>query len=75
MSEENQLPPDTTDRSAVVSVFQAWLQNEQIDAPTGQHVVRFCADMWVARTFPCDLGIPTVWGILSSADAFLAARK
>lgn len=75
MASKNPPPIDTTERTAVVSIFQAWLRNEQIDAPTGQHVVRFCADMWIAGTFPCDLGIPTVWGILRSAEAFLAARK
>lgn len=58
---------DTTECDAVVSRFQTWVRAQDINAPTGQHVVQFCAEMWVARTFPCDLGIPKVWGVLRSA--------
>jgi hypothetical protein len=59
--------PDTTECDAVVSRFQTWVRTQDINAPTGQHVVQFCAEMWVAGTFPCDLGIPKVWGVLRSA--------
>lgn len=59
---------------AVLACFETWARRNEIDDPTGQHVVRFCAEMWVTGKFPGDLGIPTVWGMLRTAGAF-AIRK
>lgn len=63
------------DRTAVVARFDAWVRKRQIAKPNGQHVVRFCAEMWVADAFPGDLGIPTVWGVLRAAGSFSARLK
>jgi hypothetical protein len=75
VSEDETLTIDIEGRSAVVARFETWARAKQINKPTGRHVVRFCADMWVAQSFPGDLGIPTVWGILRSANAFTWRRK
>lgn len=61
---------DRDGRSALVSGFEAWARANNITKPNGQHVVRFCADMWVVRSAAADLGIPTVWGVLRAAGSF-----
>ncbi len=75
MSEDDTFAPDPDGHTVVVARFQNWARDRQIEKPNGRHVVRFCADMWVARTFPGDLGIPAVWGILQSAGAFSSKRR
>ena len=65
---------DAEGRTAVIERFDRWRNDRRIDKPKGRDVVRFCADMWVARTFPGDLGIPAVWGILKSVGAFTSKR-
>jgi hypothetical protein len=62
-------------RAAVVSSFQTWMLDKGINKANGQHVVRFCADMWVAHAFPSHLSIPTVWAVLHAADAFTPRKR
>lgn len=62
--------PGAEECTAVVSRFEDWARSNDIGAPQGRHVVRFCADMWMAQQFPCHLGIPRVWSVLRSAGAF-----
>ncbi len=70
MTADNWLTMDNDGRAALVNGFEAWTRAHGIDAPNGQHVVRFCADMWVAHAAGADLGIPTVWSVLRAAGAF-----
>jgi hypothetical protein len=75
LSEDETFALDPDGHTVVVARFHNWVRDRQIEKPNGRHVVRFCADMWVARTFPGDLGIPAVWGILETAGAFTSRRK
>ncbi len=57
-------------RAAVISRFHSWVLAKGIEKPDGQHVVRFCAEMFVDQSFPSDLSIPTVWAVLRAAEVF-----